>query len=83
MKTIIQIINISATVMFEMSKGEHKMLEQMNATVSHDMREPINSLQCQFTVQEHLTKRLYELIHDKSIKKVSQMKKGLKNIHRR
>jgi hypothetical protein len=33
--------------MFEFAKGEKKLMTLMNATVSHEMRNPINSLKSQ------------------------------------
>lgn len=69
--------------MFDITQGEQKIMDQINTTVSHDMRQSMNSLLAQFTVQENLTKRMYELIHDRSVKKVDKLKKKLNNIHTR
>ena len=32
--------------MYEIEKGEKKLLTLINATVSHEMRNPINSIYC-------------------------------------
>jgi len=43
-KIIIQIIDISDQIINEKSQAEKKLLSIMNATVSHEMRNPINSI---------------------------------------
>lgn len=41
---IIQFIDISDQVMFNIANGEKKLLSLINATVSHEMRNPLNSI---------------------------------------
>ena len=41
---LLQIIDLSSQVMFEFAKGEKRLMSLINATVSHEMRNPINSL---------------------------------------
>lgn len=52
MKVVIQIIDISAQVRLMQSQFKstnEKMLQaQMNIIVSHEMRNPINSIHCQY-----------------------------------
>ena len=42
--TIITITEVSAQVRFLRLVGEKKLLEQINAIVSHEMRNPLNSI---------------------------------------
>jgi hypothetical protein len=44
---MVQIIDISAKVVIEKVIDENKILNLMNSAVSHDMRNPINSIDCQ------------------------------------
>ena len=44
---LLQIIDLSSQIMCEFEKGEKKLMTLMNATVSHEMRNPINSLKSQ------------------------------------
>ena len=41
---IITIADVSASVRFQRLIGEKKLLEQINAIVSHEMRNPLNSI---------------------------------------
>ena len=41
---LIQIIDISGQIMYDIATGEKKFLQLINATVSHEMRNPINSI---------------------------------------
>ena len=41
---LLQIIDLSSQVMFEFAKVEKRLMSLINATVSHEMRNPINSL---------------------------------------
>ena len=42
---VLQIIDISEKILYEMAVGEKRMFSIINATVSHDMRNPTNSIQ--------------------------------------
>ena len=50
-KFIVQIIDISAHIMHDIAIGEKKFLQLINATVSHEMRNPINSIKSQILLQ--------------------------------
>ena len=41
---IITIADVSTSVRFQRLIGEKKLLEQINAIVSHEMRNPLNSI---------------------------------------
>ena len=44
---LLQIIDISSDVMYDVTKAEKRLMALMNATVSHDMRNPTNAIHCQ------------------------------------
>ena len=48
--TILQIIDVSQKVLYDKVKGERKLTQIINATVSHEMRNPIHAIKVQ--VQE-------------------------------
>ena len=41
---VLQILDVSINVRFDLASGEKKMLQMINACVSHEMRNPINSI---------------------------------------
>jgi len=44
---VLQIIDISDQIMCDVATAEKKLLVLINATVSHEMRNPTNSIYCQ------------------------------------
>lgn len=44
MNFIFLITDITKNVLYDITKGEKKLLEQINAMVSHEMRNPINAI---------------------------------------
>ena len=59
---VFQIINISNRIRFEKLIGEKNLLQMANACVSHEMRNPINSIHCQNVKMKDCISRLYQLI---------------------
>ena len=53
-KSMIQIIDISSTIWFDQSKEEKDLLSLINATVSHELRNPLNSIIAQNIRKESL-----------------------------
>jgi len=47
MQEMIQISDISSKMMYDFAQADKKLLGLMNATVSHEMRNPTNSIYCQ------------------------------------
>ena len=47
-----------------MAVGEKRLFSLINATVSHDMRNPTNAIQAQLTEQQVLNKKLSAQIND-------------------
>ena len=48
---VLQIIDISKDIMYNVASGEKKLIELINATVSHEMRNPLNSIHAQLIKQ--------------------------------
>lgn len=46
-KKVLQFIDISQKVMYDKAMAERKLMSIINATVSHEMRNPINSIRIQ------------------------------------
>ena len=46
-KEVLKIIDISKSVLYEQAVGEKQILTLINATVSHEMRNPCNSIEGQ------------------------------------
>ena len=41
---VLQLIDISEKILYEKAQGEKRLFSVINATVSHDMRNPTNSI---------------------------------------
>ncbi len=41
---VLQIIDISSQIKYDIANGQKKLLSLINATVSHEMRNPLNSI---------------------------------------
>ena len=59
---MIKIIDISMDVLYERAQGEKKLLTVINATVSHEMRNPINSISALSIKQDETNDKLRILI---------------------
>lgn len=44
---VLQLIDISQKILYEAAVGEKRLFSIINASVSHDMRNPTNSIQMQ------------------------------------
>ena len=53
-KELLQIIDISNEIMCHRMNGEKKLLSLINATVSHEMRNPLNSIHSQILKQNQI-----------------------------
>ena len=53
-KTIIQIIDISNSIMFDQQRAQNEFLNVINACVSHELRNPLNSISAQNMLKKHL-----------------------------
>ena len=54
----LQLTDISEKILYEMAIGEKRLISMINATVSHDMRNPLNSIQSQVDEQLQLNEKL-------------------------
>jgi len=60
--------------------GEKNLLQMINACVSHEMRNPINSIQCQNYKIEELAKTIRDLVKGNDINTIHRLKKEIQSI---
>ena len=68
---MLQFIDISKTILYDMEKGHNAVLSMINACVSHEMRNPLNSIVAQNIEKEGIYKEINLLVSqlkNKSIK---------------
>ena len=70
---MLQIIDISGEIMYNVAQGEKTLLSLINATVSHEMRNPSNSIRCQNLLQRQLNEKINDLLNS-NITSVKKMK---------
>ena len=59
--TMVQVTDVSASIMYDMEKADNKFLSLINACVSHELRNPLNSL-----IAQNIEKtQLYETLQKK------------------
>lgn len=66
-----------------MAVGEKRLFSLINATVSHDMRNPTNSILMQTQEQKVLNNKLEQVIVDFDNKPMKKIKKSIQTIHER
>jgi signal transduction histidine kinase len=44
---MMQLVDVSGSILYNIANGEKKLLSLINATVSHEMRNPVNSIHSQ------------------------------------
>lgn len=59
-----QIIDISKDIMYSITNGEKKLLALINATVSHEMRNPLNCITSQNIRQILINEKIVEFIRN-------------------
>ena len=57
-RVIISLIDYSIQVEFNKARTEKLVMSMVNATVSHDIRNPLNSISCQNTLMKMLIERI-------------------------
>jgi signal transduction histidine kinase len=62
-KYIIQMINISQTILYNQQKTENKFLGLLNACVSHEIRNPLNSIIASNVERKFLYKQINKLVN--------------------
>ena len=65
---MLQIIDISANILYDKYKAMNEFQGLINACVSHELRNPLNSIVAQNIEEKFLSKQMKDLLKDKSIK---------------
>jgi signal transduction histidine kinase len=60
-KVMFQFIDISKTILYDMEKAHNVMLSMINACVSHEMRNPLNSIIAQNIEQRAISLEMEQL----------------------
>ena len=63
-KTMLQFIDISKSILYDMEKTQTQVLETVNACVSHEMRNPLNSIIARNTEKVEVYKELNNLVNE-------------------
>jgi len=80
---VLKIIDISKDVLYQREKGEKRLLTLINATVSHEMRNPINSLNSQNIKQTEINAKLMKIIEeDLDNVPIKKIRKKLNNVYK-
>ena len=78
---MIQIRNVSANILYDQSKADNKFLQMINACISHELRNPLNSIIAQNMNKEMLYKELENIIGYQGLKECDNtIKKRIKGI---
>lgn len=74
---------MSQDILYQRAKGEKRLLALINATVSHEMRNPINSINSQNIKQADINDKLKRII-DENLGKISpkRLKKKLRKVYK-
>ena len=59
---MIQLIDVSASVKYDQQIAANKLLSMINACISHELRNPLNSILAQCMEKTHIYKELKEII---------------------
>jgi signal transduction histidine kinase len=62
--TMVQLIDVSSSVKYDQQIAANKLLSMINACISHELRNPLNSILAQNMEKEHLYKELQQIIRD-------------------
>lgn len=76
----IQIIDVTARVKFDFAMVDKRIQELINAMVSHELRNPLNSIQNQNFLQQCINEKIEEIIHDEGMKTEAEIKAKLKTL---
>jgi len=61
---MVQLIDVSSSVKYDQQIAANKLLSMINACISHELRNPLNSILAQNMEKEHLYKELQQIIRD-------------------
>ena len=65
---MLQLIDISATILYDKEKMHNQLLEMINACVSHEMRNPLNSIIAMNIEKKELYKQLQKATEELKLK---------------
>ena len=71
---MLQFIDISKSILYDMEKAHNSVLSMINACVSHEMRNPLNSVIAQNIEKKEIYSELTELTLDLKRGLISQKK---------
>lgn len=80
MKTMIQVVDITQNVLYEEVYAQNQFLYITNATVSHELRNPLQAICTQNLKISLCLKELLNLISNNNEVKMKDMKKPLSNL---
>lgn len=61
-KIMLQFIDISQSILYDMEKAQNQVLSMINACVSHEMRNPLNSIIDQNMESKHVCEEIKDLV---------------------
>ena len=67
-RTMLQIIDISANILYDKYKAMNEFQALINACVSHELRNPLNSIVAQNIEKKFLSEQMRDLLHNRNIK---------------
>jgi signal transduction histidine kinase len=79
-KVMMQIVDITKTIMYEEVYAQNQFLAITNATVSHELRNPLQSITSQNLKISLCLKELIKLISNNDDKPMREMKKPIKSL---
>jgi hypothetical protein len=79
-KCMIQIVDITKSIMYEEVYAQNQFLSITNATVSHELRNPLQSICSQNLKINLCLKELLNLVSNNDTKTMKELKKPIKNL---
>ena len=71
---MLQFIDISKSILLDMEKNQNRVLSMINACVSHEMRNPLNSIIAQNIEKKEFYQVMQELLQDLQFGKIQKEK---------
>ena len=71
---MLQFIDISKSILLDMEKNQNRVLSMINACVSHEMRNPLNSIIAQNIEKKEFYQVMQELLQDLQLGKIQKEK---------
>ena len=76
---VIQIIDVSSDVLYDHKNAEIKLLQLINACVSHEMRNPLNAIHYQNIFMKKINEKIQKVLDKKDIG-IEKIKKKINKI---